>query len=69
MRRDPQTGAPDFFGFARDFMHAYMPKTRGMSPKRLRPTGSAWSASWTTSPRPSTSHASRSASITSTAHT
>ena len=35
MRRDPQTGAPDFFSFARDFLHAYMPKTRGLSPKTV----------------------------------
>jgi site-specific recombinase XerD len=35
MRRDPQTGAPDFFSFARDFLHAYMPKTRGLSPKTI----------------------------------
>jgi integrase/recombinase XerD len=35
MRRDPHTGAPDFFGFARDFLHAYMPKTRGRSPKTI----------------------------------
>ena len=26
MRRDPHTGAPDFFGFARDYLHAYMPE-------------------------------------------
>ncbi len=69
MRRDPHTGAPDFFGFARDYLHAYLPTTRGLSPKRLRPTGSAWNASWTTSPTPNTSDASASASITSTAHT
>ena len=35
MRRDPQTGAPDFFGFARDYLHAYMPKTRGLSSKTI----------------------------------
>jgi integrase/recombinase XerD len=35
MRRDPQTGAPDFFGFARDFLHAYMPQTRRLSPKTI----------------------------------
>src|SRR6202171_3734768 len=35
MRRAPQAGAPDFFRFARDFLHAYMPKTRGLSPKTI----------------------------------
>ena len=35
MRRDPRTGAPDFFRFARDYLHAYMPKTRGLSPKTI----------------------------------
>jgi integrase/recombinase XerD len=35
MRRDPHTGAPDFFSFARDFLHAYMPKTRDLSPKTI----------------------------------
>ena len=35
MRHDPHTGAPDFFGFARDYLHAYMPKTRGLSPKTI----------------------------------
>ena len=35
MRRDPKTGAPDFYCFARDFLHAYLPKTRGLSPKTI----------------------------------
>ena len=35
MRRDPHTDAPDFFSFARDYLHAYMPKTRGLSPKTI----------------------------------
>ena len=35
MRRDPKTGAPDFFSFARAFLHAYMPKTRALSPKTI----------------------------------
>ena len=35
MRRDPKTGAPDFFSFARDYLHAYLPKTRGLSPKTI----------------------------------
>jgi|GEM_PF-3642782 len=33
MRRDPTTAAADPFGFARDYFRAYMPKTRGLSPK------------------------------------
>ena len=28
MRRDPATGAPDFFRVARDYLHAYMPTVR-----------------------------------------
>ena len=31
MRRDPHTGAPDLFRFARDYLHAYMPKTRAVT--------------------------------------
>jgi integrase/recombinase XerD len=33
MRRDPATGAPDLFSFARDYLHAYMPRVRALSPK------------------------------------
>ena len=29
MRRDPKTGAPDFFTFARDYLHTYLPTIRG----------------------------------------
>jgi site-specific recombinase XerD len=35
MRRDPETGAPDFFSFARDYLHAFMPKVQGNSPKTI----------------------------------
>jgi site-specific recombinase XerD len=35
MRRDPGTGAPDLFGFARDYLHAYMPRVRALSPKTI----------------------------------
>jgi hypothetical protein len=43
MRRDPHTGAPDFFRFARDYLHAY-PRPEGCHRKPLRHIGSAWSA-------------------------
>lgn len=33
MRSDPHTDAPNFFSFARDYLHAYMPTVRGLSPK------------------------------------
>jgi len=33
MRRDPATGAPDLFSCARDYLHAYMPRVRALSPK------------------------------------
>jgi len=25
MKRDPTTGAPDFYRFARDYLHTYLP--------------------------------------------
>ena len=31
MRRDPATGAPDFFSYARDYLHVYMPRVRALS--------------------------------------
>src|ERR1700694_1223164 len=43
------------------------PRPEGCHRKRMKHTGSAWNASWTTSPRPSTSDVSASASITSNA--
>ena len=36
MRRDPHTNAPNFFSFARDYLHAYMPTVRGLSPKTIQ---------------------------------
>jgi site-specific recombinase XerC len=36
MRRDPRTDAPDLFSFARDYLHTYMPRVRGLSPKTIQ---------------------------------
>jgi integrase/recombinase XerD len=35
MRRDPATGNPDLFSYARDYLHVYMPHVRAMSPKTI----------------------------------
>jgi hypothetical protein len=35
MRRDPATGAPDFFSYARYYLHVYMPRVRALSPKTI----------------------------------
>jgi site-specific recombinase XerD len=35
MRRDTNTGTPDFYTFARDYLHTYMPTIRGLSPKTI----------------------------------
>ena len=35
MKRDPTTDAPNLFSFARDYLHAYLPKVRGLSPKTI----------------------------------
>ena len=35
MRRDPATGDPDFFSFARDYLHVYMLRARALSPKTI----------------------------------
>ena len=35
MRRDPATGDPDFFSFARDYLHVYMPRVRALSPQTI----------------------------------
>ena len=36
MRRNPETGDPDFFGFARDYLHTYLPKVQQRSPKTIQ---------------------------------
>ena len=36
MRRDPETGDPDFFGFARDYLHTYLPKVQQSSPRTIQ---------------------------------
>lgn len=36
MRRDPESGDPDFFGFARDYLHTYLPKVQQSSPKTIQ---------------------------------
>jgi site-specific recombinase XerD len=33
MKRDPNSDTPNFFSFARDFLHTYMPTVRALSPK------------------------------------
>jgi integrase/recombinase XerD len=35
MKRDPNTNAPNFFNFARDYLHGYMLKVQGLSPKTI----------------------------------
>lgn len=35
MKRDPDTDAPNLFSFARDYLHAYLPKARALSPKTI----------------------------------
>ncbi len=36
MRRDPETGDPNFFGFARDYLHTYLPKVQQSSPQTIQ---------------------------------
>ena len=35
MKRDPNTDTPNFYSFARDYLHTYMPTVRGLSPKTI----------------------------------
>jgi integrase/recombinase XerD len=36
MRRDPETGDPDFFSFARDYLHTHLPRVQQSSPKTIQ---------------------------------
>lgn len=36
MKRDPDTDAPNFWVFARDYLHVYMPMVRGLSPRTIQ---------------------------------
>ncbi|MGO1385124.1 MAG: tyrosine-type recombinase/integrase [Arachnia sp.] len=36
MRRNLETGDPDFFSFARDYLHAYLPTVQHSSPKTIQ---------------------------------
>ena len=35
MKRDPKTGTPDFYTFARDYLHTYLPTVQRRSPKTI----------------------------------
>ena len=35
MKRDPKTGAPDFYTFARDYLHTYLPTVARRSPMTI----------------------------------
>ncbi|MGH3732147.1 MAG: tyrosine-type recombinase/integrase [Acidimicrobiales bacterium] len=35
MKRDPNSDAPNFFSFAREYLHTYLPTVRGLSPRTI----------------------------------
>jgi site-specific recombinase XerD len=35
MKRDPKTGSPEFYAFARDYLHSYLPTVARRSPKTV----------------------------------
>jgi integrase/recombinase XerD len=35
MKRDPNNDAPNFFSFAREYLHTYLPTVRGLSPRTI----------------------------------
>ena len=35
MKRNPKTGAPNFYTFARDYLHTYLPTVARRSPKTI----------------------------------
>ena len=55
----PANLRPDFFSFARDYLHTYMPTIRGLSPKTIEAYRIAWNASLPSSPATNTSTAPR----------
>lgn len=36
MKRDPNTGGPEFYAFARDYLHTYLPTVARRSPKTIQ---------------------------------
>jgi hypothetical protein len=66
MRRDPETGDPNFFGFARDYLHTYLPKVQQSSPKTIQAYRISLECVLDYRPITSASNAPASASITST---